>query len=269
MRQLCSLVLSLLISASCFAKTDEIEFTGYFAVGGGYQHALIGALDQSVNHRLLLNLSADVSYRNFFIESDERRNVLRYGSGIIGYHLWQQQDSSIALIGTGYHQAIGPDLETAFGKQHIAELDGLALRDSDFLLGIRFQHFWDQHYWAAEIGQDIESHYGQQLRFLYSYRQPIRNWDIYYNAGVSFSTAKLVDYYYGVRPVETMVNRPAYRAGAGQQIHFGLSALYPLSPDWLLELSMASNFFSHAYTNSPLSSRDAEFLSLVKFRYVF
>jgi outer membrane scaffolding protein for murein synthesis (MipA/OmpV family) len=269
MRRFYSLFVLYFISTACVASWNEVEFTGYFSVGTGYQRALIGPLDQAVNHKLLLNLSADVSYRRFFIESDERRNVLRYGSGIIGYHLWQQDDASLALIGTGYHQAIGPDLITAFGKQHIAALEGLALRDSDFLVGLRYQRYWGQHYWAMEAGQDIDSHYGQQLRFLYSYRQMVRNWDLYYNAGLSFSTAKVVDYYYGVRPAESLLNRPVYQAGAGQQLHFGISALYPLSTDWLLELGLAANLFSRAYTASPLSSRDSEFLSLVKFRYVF
>lgn len=259
----------LFLSTACHASWDDVEFTGYFSVGTGYQRALIGPLDQAVNGRLLLNLSADLTYHNFFIESDERRNVLRYGSGIIGYHLWQQDDASLALIGTGYHQAIGPDFITAFGEHHIAELEGLQLRDSDFLVGLRYQRFWGQHYWAVEAGQDIESHYGQQLRLLYSYRQQLRNWDLYYNAGVSFSTAKVLDYYYGVRPAESLIGRPAYQAGAGQQLHLGVSALYPLSPHWLLELGLAVNLFSSAYTESPLSSRHSECLSLVKFRYVF
>lgn len=269
MRSFSHLLMLLFVSGTCHASWDEVEFTGYFAVGAGYQHALIGPLDQAVNDRLLLNLSADLTYHNFFIESDERRNVLRYGSGIIGYHLWQQDDASLALIGTGYHQAIGPDLDTAFGKMHIAALEGLKFRDSDFLVGLRYQRYWGQHYWAVEAGQDIESHYGQQLRFLYSYRQPLRNWDFYYTAGLSFSTAKVVDYYYGVRPVESLAARPVYQAGAGQQLHLGVSALYPLSTDWLLELGLAANVFSSAYTDSPLSTRDHEFLSLVKFRYVF
>lgn len=269
MRRFFALFILFVISSSCHASWDEVEFTGYVSVGAGYQRAIIGALDQSVNGRLLLNLSADVTYHNFFIESDERRNVLRYGSGIIGYHLWQQDDASLALIGTGYHQAIGPDLTTAFGKQHITELEGLKLRDSDFLVGLRYQRFWGQHYWAIEVGQDIESHYGQQLRLLYSYRQPWRNWDLYYNAGMSFSTARVVDYYYGVRPAESLIGRPVYQAGAGQQLHFGVSALYPLSTNWLLELGLAANLFSNAYTDSPLSSRNSECLSLVKFRYVF
>lgn len=269
MRRFFALFILFVISSGCHASWDEVEFTGYVSVGAGYQRAIIGSLDQAVNGRILLNLSADVTYHNFFIESDERRNVLRYGSGIIGYHLWQQDDASLALIGTGYHQAIGPDLTTAFGKQHIAELEGLQLRDSDLLVGLRYQRFWGQHYWAIEAGQDIESHYGQQLRLLYSYRLPWRNWDLYYNAGVSFSTAKVVDYYYGVRPAESAVGRPSYQAGAGQQLHFGVSALYPLSPNWVLELGLAANLFSKAYIDSPLSSRDSEYLSLVKFRYVF
>lgn len=269
MRHVLTLLLTISFSNLCSAGDDEIDFTGYFAIGAGYQQGMIGAMDQSVNERLMLNLSADVSYRNFFIESDERRNVLRYGSGIIGYHLWQGENAGLALIGTGYHQAIGPHIVTAFGKQHLEALDGLTLRDSDFLIGVRYQYFMQQHYWSVELGQDIDSHYGQQLRFLYSHRQPIRNWDLYYNVGLAFSTAKVVDYYYGIRTNEVQANRAEYRAGAGQQFHIGLTALYPLSPDWLFEISLANNLFSSAYTDSPLSTRDAEFLSLVKFRYVF
>jgi outer membrane scaffolding protein for murein synthesis (MipA/OmpV family) len=97
----------------------------------------------------------------------------------------------------------------------------------------------------------------------------LRNWDLYYNAGVSVSSAKMVNYYYGVSAAESQSGRPTYSAGAGQQLHLGVSALYPLSTDWLLELGLAVNGFSSAYTDSPLADRDTEFRSLVKFRYVF
>lgn len=269
MRPWWCLFILMLISTRCHASWDELEFTGYLAVGTGFQRALVGPLDRTVNDKLLLNLSADLQYRNFFIESDDRRNVLRYGSGLLGYHLQQQEDSALSLIGTNYHDAIGPDLNTGTGRAHLPELDGLQLRDSDFLLGLRYQRFWQQHYMAVEIGQDIESHYSQQLRLLYSYRQPLRNWDLYYNVGVSFSAARLVNYYYGVSAAESQSGRPTYSAGAGQQLHLGVSALYPLSTDWLLELGLAVNGFSSAYTGSPLVTRNSEFRSLVKFRYVF
>lgn len=265
----CCLFLLLTVSSRCHASWDELEFTGYLAMGAGHQRALIAPLDRTVNKKLLLNLSADLQYRNFFIESDDRRNVMRYGSGLLGYHLQQQEDRALSIIGTNYNDAIGPDLITGFGRFHLPELDGLQLRDSDFLLGLRYQRFWQQHYVAVEIGQDIESHYSQQLRLIYSYRQPLRNWDLYYNVGLSFSAARLVNYYYGVSADESQSDRPVYNAGAGQQLHLGISALYPLSPDWLLELGLAVNGFSRAYTNSPLVNRDGEFRSLVKFRYVF
>ena len=264
----CSLLL-LATSAGCKASWDELEFTGYLAAGMGYQQNILAPLDRTINGKPLLNLSADLHYRNFFIESDDRRNVLRYGSGTLGYQLWHNDAGTLALIGTSYHEAVGPDLETGLGRVHIPEFEGLTLRDSDFSVGLRYQYFRQDHYFALELGQEIESHYGQQLRLLYSYRQMLRNWDLYYNAGLAFSSARLVNYYYGVRNSETALMRPVYTAGAGQQLHLGLSAVYPLAPDWLLELGIAVNGFSSAYTDSPLVSRDIGFQSQMKFSYVF
>lgn len=269
MRQLWCLLLLLFSSAHCHASWEELDFTGYLSLGAAYQQTLIAPLDRTINGKALLNLSIDLQYRNFFIESEDRRNVLRYGSGLIGYHLWQNEESTFSVTATSYHDAIGPDLATVFGTVHLPELEGLHLRNSDFLIGLRYQRYWQQHYAAIELGQDIESHYGQQLRLIYSFRYPLRNWDLYYNIGLSFSTARLVNYYYGVTTAESLVDRPEYSAGAGQQVHFGFSAVYPLSPAWLIEFGLAANGFSAAYTNSPLSDRNKEFRSLVKFRYVF
>lgn len=268
MRLLCCLFL-LVVSSRCHASWDDLELTGYLSGGMAYQQNIIGPLDRVINGKPQIGLTIDLHYYNFFIETDDRRNVLRYGNGVLGYQLWQQGDNVLSVIGTSYHEAIGPALETGLGRVKIPELQGLTLRDSDFSLGLRYQYIRPEHYFAVELGQDIESHYGQQIRLLYSYRQMLRNWDLYYNVGMALSSAKLVNYYYGVSPTESAANRPVYSAGAGQQLHFGLSAVYPLSADWLLELGLAMNLFSAAYTQSPLVSRDIGFQSLVKFSYVF
>jgi outer membrane protein len=263
------LLLLLVICDRCEASWDELEVTSYLSLGAAYHRSLVAPLDKTINGKPLLELSADLQYRNFFIESGYRRNVLRYGSGLLGYYLWRNQDSTLSVTTTSYNNAIGPKVFTIFGNVHLPELNGLELRVSDLLLGLRYQRFWQQHYVAIELGQDIASHYGQQLRLTYSYRQPLRNWDLYYNIGISSSTAKLVNYYFGVTVPESLADRPVYRASTGQQLHLGFSAVYPLSPDWLMELGLAVDHFSSAYTSSPLSNRDNELRSLVKFRYVF
>lgn len=267
--QLWCLFLILVISIRCTASCDELEFTSYLSLGAAYQYSLVAPLDKTINSQPLLTLAADLQYRDFFIESDDQRNVLRFGSGLLGYYLWRNQNSSLSAITTSYHDEVGPNIFTLSGYKNIPELNGLELRHSDLLLGLRYQRFWDQHYVAIEFGHDIASHYGQHLRAIYSFRQPFFNWDFYYNVGMSFSTAKLVNYYYGITLPESLVERPVYRAGAGQQLHLGVNAVYPLSPEWLFELGLAVNGFSRAYTTSPLSSRDREFRSLVTFRYVF
>jgi outer membrane protein len=60
------------------------------------------------------------------------------------------------------------------------------------------------------------------------------------------------DYYYGVRPGEATPDRPAYEAGAGANLEFGVQATYRLNANWQLLGGVSVVQMSSAIRNSPV-----------------
>lgn len=267
--QLWCFLLMLLINIRCSTNCDELELITYLSFGEAYQHSLIAQLYQAINDEPLLTMFADLQYRDFFIESDDQRNVLRDVSGLLSYYPWRNQDRSLSVTATSYHNGIGPNVFTLSGYEHTPKLNGLERRHSEVRLGLRYQHFWPQHYVGSELEHDIASHYGHQLRVNYGDRQMLYGCDFYYAIGIAFSTLKLVNYYYVITLPESLRRHSVYCAGACQQLQLGVTAVYPLSLGWLFELGLFVDCFGGAYTINPLSGQDRVFISFMTFRYVF
>ncbi len=266
----CFCLLSLpALAAEPAADATELEYAVQLGGAVAYKKGLIRAQDHLINGEPLLLLALDVQYHNFFLESSNHRFGARLPSGTLGYRLWHNEQQDLSLIGYSPHDQIDPEAESLFDDGPIKELAGLERRRADMMWGLRYQHSNGEHYWMAELTQDSDAHYSQQLQLLYSKRQQLRNWDLYYNASWVYTPAKLVNYYYGVRPNEVTVGRPAYQAGAGTQFSVSLTALYPLSEQWLFEGSVGTSFYSKSYRDSPLTNRNNDFLLLLSARYVF
>jgi len=87
----------------------------------------------------------------------------------------------------------------------------------------------------AEALRDVTSaSRGNEVRL--GYRYPWRRGRLLLrpHAIVGLRSARLNDYYYGVRPSEATPERPAYEAGAGVSAEIGLYALYQLTERWRL-----------------------------------
>lgn len=267
----CCLCLPWLQALAADATTDatQLEYAVQFGGVVAYKKGLISAQDHLVNGEPLLLLALDVQYHNFFLESSNHRFGARLPTGTLGYRLWQNAQQDLSLIAYSQHDEIDPNAESLFDDGPIEELVGIKRRNADMLWGLRYQQYQGEHYLMVELTQDSDAHRSQQFQLLYSKRQQLRNWDLYYNASWLYTPAKLVNYYYGVRPNEVTAGRPAYQAGAGSQFSLGLTALYPLSEQWLFEGSVGSSFYSKSYRDSPLTSRNSDFLLLLSARYVF
>lgn len=250
-------------------NSDQLDYAVQLGAAAAYKKGLIRAQDHLINGEPLLLLALDLQYKNFFLESSNHRFGARLPSGTLGYRLWHNEHQDLSLIGYSAHDGIYPDAETLFDDGPIEELEGLHDRRTDMMWGVRYQHYIGEHYLMAELTQDSDAHYSQQLQLIYSKRQQIRNWDLYYNVGWAYTPAKLVNYYYGVRPDETTAERPAYQAGAGTQFTLSATAIYPLSERWLFEGSVGSSFYSRSYRQSPLTNRSNDFQLLLSARYVF
>lgn len=72
------------------------------------------------------------------------------------------------------------------------------------------------------------------------------------SASVSWRSAKLNDYYYGVRPAEATADRPAYAPGAGVNTSLGLYASVAVSTGWQLLGSASVTALSRNVRDSPV-----------------
>lgn len=259
----------LLLSSSSVLRAEQFQLS--FSAGGGaaLQRSLVRGLDKTVNGKPLLYLVADAQYRGFFLENSDKRRGYGFGQSTVGYRLWQDEDSSLALIGSNVNGMIAAEMATMWGTIKVPELSGIKQRGADFMLGLRWQQQRGEHYWSFDFGRDIDYHHGDQARFFYSYRQILRNWDLYYNLGLQLADRQVLNYYFGVSGDEVSSSRPLYQPGAGMQLQVGLAAVYPLSQQWLFESGVAVLLFSDAYSQSPLVQGQTDQTAYLGVRYVF
>lgn len=249
--------------------TDDFAYAVQLGGGAGYKKGLISAQDRLLNGEPLVYLTLDLQYKNFFLASANPRFGAHISAGTLGYRLWQNEHNDLSLIGYSPHNSIDANAESLFDTGPIQALEGLNTRNADMMWGIRYQYWTDVHFFAGEVAQDSDAHYSQHLRFIYSYRHQIKNWDLYYNTSLMLTPAKLVNYYYGVRPHEVRANRAAYQAGGGAQFTLSVTAVYPLSEQWLFESSLSNSFYTKAYRQSPLVDHPTDLQLLLSLRYVF
>jgi outer membrane protein len=114
-------------------------------------------------------------------------------------------------------------------------LAGMARREQGIDAGVSAQ--WSASWGVAyaEALHDVSAaSRGSEVRLGYKY--PWRNGRLLLqpHASLGFRSARLNNYYYGVRPAEATTERPAYEAGAGTSAELGLYALYRLTERWRL-----------------------------------
>jgi MipA family protein len=244
---------------------DDLTSTLYLGVGKGYHHTLVPGLEQEFNQGLLFVVTGELTWGNFFIETPMHRSGAYIYSVSIGYRFYQQQEHSFDLIASNYNVWL-PDNKVSSATP---QLDGLAIRLGDSVHGVRYQFQSQQHLLGVETGVDFVSHRGAIGRLSYSYLLPWRNLDLYLNAALTFETAKVVNYYYGVASEEVRPDRPLYQPDAGLKTHLGISAIYPLAEYWQLDGSVGVNLFNHSYLDSPLVTSSHEKMAMLMVRYVF
>jgi MipA family protein len=112
-------------------------------------------------------------------------------------------------------------------------LAGMAQREPGIDAGIGGQLGGNWGIAFAELRADASTASGgREIRLGYKY--PLRRGRFWLrpHAMLSLRSAKLNDYYYGVRPEEARSDRPAYEAGSGAMPELGLYAAYRLAAGW-------------------------------------
>ncbi|MDX3774599.1 MipA/OmpV family protein [Chromatiaceae bacterium AAb-1] len=250
---------------------EQATFNWQFSIGLGLSHSynLLPALDSQQNGVPQLQLLFDFEYRNWFAETPSLRSSQLFGDPTLGYRLNHSDKHNLAVILATYHNGFGPTISTSDGIP-VRKLEGLHNRKTDLMPGLRYQyHAADSQLLSLQLSKDIGAHHGEMLRLFYGFRFEQKNWDLYFNTELSWYSAGLVNYYYGVTSEEARPDRPAYRAGSGWRWHNGVVSVYPLTKQWVMELGTGINWYTRSFTNSPLTRNNPELVSFVLVRYVF
>jgi len=80
-------------------------------------------------------------------------------------------------------------------------------------------------------------------------------WYVEPSVGIGYKSARLNDYYWGIRPSESNAALPEYAAGAGLNTRARLRASYHLSRDWMLSLSAEYERLNDEAAASPIVAR--------------
>lgn len=244
----------------------SIQFT--LGLGAALGRSLVEGLDNDGNPTPELFLVGGIDYRRWFLESSKRNAYTNWSDSIIGYRLWEDDQSGVSIITTSYNNSFGPE-EDIFIATQTPELEGLNNREGDQTLGIRYQQHWDDNFISLEFAQDLITHHGIIAQVYYSHTDQRRNWDINWNTGVAFLTRRVMDYYYGVDEDETSGGLSTYAPTSGQRLHLSVNAQRPLSESWYLDAGLGINLHSTSFTNSPITRDNPEYVARITFNYVF
>lgn len=165
-----------------------------------------------------------------------------------GVRFWSSADRSMAL---------GIGAEPRFGRRETdgARLAGTARRRDSIELGPTFE--WETPVASLSLawfGDVNGSSRGQSVRASV-WRQFIDSgaWDLGGYVSADRSSARVVDYFFGVRPDEATAARAAYSPGAATHWTAGVSGAYRFSPRYALVFGVQSTRLGASAAASPIT----------------
>jgi outer membrane scaffolding protein for murein synthesis (MipA/OmpV family) len=218
----------------------------------------------------------DLSYKGFFLQSNQRRSNMLLGGTEFGYQLLVKENWQIDIIGKAYMQGYDSESLIENGGGDKEELAGLREREGTGGIALRYSYYFDDALFtldlaSAHTGEDENNKHvsGIVVDSFYSYLLPYRNWDIYLGAGLTYFDQAIVDYYIGVSPGEVTDIRPEYTAEDGFRGQLEVYAQYPLSASWSFNAGITQSVFSKEVKNSPIVDTNQTTQVMVGVLYVF
>ena len=134
-----------------------------------------------------------------------------------------------------------------------ASLAGMQAREPTTDLGVSYAYRADWGTLKAEFVHDaLNVTKGDELRLGYSYDWKSGRWHLRPAINLMLRSARLNDYYYGVRADEAMAGRPAYMPGAGTDAWVGLYGYYDISGGWRILGGLGVNRLGSDVRKSPI-----------------
>ncbi|MDP3512906.1 MAG: MipA/OmpV family protein [Sulfuritalea sp.] len=134
-----------------------------------------------------------------------------------------------------------------------ASLAGMANRGPGVDLGLGYQQ---RKPWGTLFGEVLSDagsgSGGSEIRAGYRYDLALGKLQLQPQFTLAARDARLNNYYYGVRPSEATITRPAYEPGGGINAELALSAAYRLSERWRLIGGVSATRWASGVRASPI-----------------
>lgn len=244
-----------------------VDFSWYgerlFFDNGDLGYTLWAAHNMSVSSILTLN-----NERNFYNYLTGQQfglnSIIDSGLGIA---------SGPSLLPDGNNEPIKPPpLEDHDSDEAIYRNRQTDLADRDAALNGGFEFLLISPYGdiQAQVLSDVSStHDGQEAWLSWSHPWYTRNAELALTIGLEWKSRQLVGYYYGVRPDESFVGRPAHEGGSGTNGYVRLAGRYNLGEHWTWVSMAEREFLSSAITQSPIVTTNAVTTFFTGFFYSF
>jgi len=256
---------------------DAFEWQFILDLSVVYDPEIIAGIEQSeLLHYFMPGILVDISYKGFFLQSNQRRSNALLGGTEFGYQLFVEDKWQLDLITKAYLQGYDSDSLIEYGGGDDELLAGLREREGTGGIALRYSHFFKESLFSIDFaygsaGDDVNGKHvgGIIIDSFYSYLLPYRNWDIYLGGGLTYFSQDIVDYYIGVSPEESTDNRAAHTAKGGFRGQLEVYAQYPLSASWSFNTGITHSIFSNNVKESPIVDKSQTIQVMLGVLYVF
>lgn len=151
-----------------------------------------------------------------------------------------------------------------------ASLAGMAARNTGVDLGLSYRY---RQPWGTLFGEVLHDAAngsgGSELRGGYRYEWTLGALRLQPQLAFSARSARLNNYYYGVRASEATATRAAYEPGSGVNAELGLSAAYPLSERWRIFGGVFARRWASGVRASPIAEDRTQLAAQLGVAYDF
>ncbi len=256
---------------------DQLEWQVALDFSLVYDPKIIAGIKQDeILHYFMPGLVIDVSYKDFFLQTNQRRSNALLGGTELGYQLYTANDWQLDIIAKAYMQGFDSDSLIEYGGGNQELLAGLKERSTTAGISLRYSRYIENALFNLDIavaspGNDEFSQniHGVIVDSFYSYLLPYRNWDIYLGAGLTYFSQNLMDYYIGVGANEVTEIRPEFTAESGLRAQLEVYAHYPLSTSWSFNTGITQSIYSDNIKKSPIVDTNHTTQVMIGVLYVF
>ncbi len=158
-----------------------------------------------------------------------------------------------------------------FTASDSAFLVGMNSRRSTLEAGLNGEYDFGPVTSSLSLWQDtLGEHSGQQAAWSLRHTfQPDTSWKITPFASLLWDSSKYANHYFGVRPGEAVVGRPAYEPGSGINYRAGLDLRYEFNSQWNARLAGYAEYLDSDIRNSPIVDRSCSFGYAASVNYRF